>query len=77
MAAHELFKLPVSANGIDPFESMLREKSVISSPGSLSSELKSEKDHLPENNAVSPQQSPQVNIFQDFEPKPAKHGISP
>jgi len=78
MTAHELLKLPVSANVIDPFESILREKVADLSSGKLSPEPKQEKQYADEkvNAAVSPQKNPRPKPFRYFEPERPRHGIS-
>jgi hypothetical protein len=74
MTAHELLKVPSSANAIDPFESMLREKGVKSIPP----DLKQEKEHPGEKNrpAAVPRQNQQINPFEFFEPGQPRQGIS-
>jgi hypothetical protein len=78
MTAHEMLKLPAAANVVDPFESMLREKTAISSPESLHPDLKQEKVHAHEKiqPTTSPRKSQQLKPFNYFEPEPPRQGIS-
>jgi hypothetical protein len=78
MTAHELLKLPVTTNIIDPFESILREKVADLSSEKLSPEPKQEKQYAADkvNVAVSPQENPRPKPFRYFEPERPRHGIS-
>ena len=78
MTAHELLKLPVAANVVDPFESMLRERVAIPSSEPLPPDLKRKKDHSAEkiNPTESPQKSQKKNLFSNFEPEQSRRGIS-
>ncbi len=78
MTAHEMLKLPVTINVIDPFESILREKVADLSSEKLSPEPKHEKPCADEkvNAAVSPQENPRPKPFRYFEPERPRHGIS-
>jgi conjugative relaxase-like TrwC/TraI family protein len=78
MTAHELLKLPVPANSIDPFESMLRERGAMPSAESLGPDLKYKKDRPAEkiNPTESPSQSYQNRPSDHFESERPKQGIS-
>ncbi|MCE0497397.1 MAG: AAA family ATPase [Methylacidiphilales bacterium] len=78
VTAHELLKLPVPANVIDPFESLLREKISIPEPESLRPAMKPEKEHSAEKVQAkeSPDESQQMKPFIYFEPEHPRQGIS-
>lgn len=78
MTAHEMLKLPVTTNVIDPFESIMREKVADLSSKKLSPEPKQEKPCAAEkvNAAVSPHVNPRPKPFRYFEPERPRHGIS-
>jgi conjugative relaxase-like TrwC/TraI family protein len=78
MTAHELLKLPASANVGDPFETMLQKKVSISSHEPVSPDLGQGKEHFSGNNKrkVSPDESKKLKSFPDFEPEQPRRGIS-
>jgi conjugative relaxase-like TrwC/TraI family protein len=78
MTAHELLKLPIPANTIDPFEAMLSETGVRSDPEPLRPDLERKKAHPLKKvrPTVSPQESQQRKSSDYFEPERTRHGIS-
>jgi hypothetical protein len=78
MTAHELLKLPVPANTIDPFESMLREKAAIPSPElsplniNPETEFQAEKVEAPRPSQGKQQMKP----INDFKPEQNRRGVS-
>ena len=78
VSAHELLKLPVMATAIDPFEAILREKAMISSPERGRQDLKQEKEHPTKTvqPTVAPRESQQIKSATYFEPERHRQGIS-
>jgi hypothetical protein len=77
MTAHELLKLPASANTVDPFESMLRDRVAIPSSESLAPDLKHKKDPAQKIKPTeSPSKSYQNKPADNFEPERPRQGIS-
>jgi conjugative relaxase-like TrwC/TraI family protein len=71
MTAHELLKLPVPSNVIDPFETMLQ-KVAIRTPKPVHPAIKPEKDRP----LVPAEESPHMKPFNYFEPERQRPGIS-
>jgi conjugative relaxase-like TrwC/TraI family protein len=78
MTAHELLRLPVAKNVLDPFESMLREKAAIPSTEPLGPDLKREKEHPAAKiqPTESPKETQQQTPFNHFEPGQVKQKFS-
>ena len=78
MTAHELLKLPVATNIVDPFESMLRDKISIPSSEKLTPEPKQKVEPVTEKvcPAEPPRETPRLRTFSYFEPEHPRQGIS-
>ena len=78
MTAHELLKLPATINVIDPFDSMLREKAVISSFGKEIEQPKPNKEkEVKKKKGLSRVVSQSVDQVQRTQPEsPYRCGIS-
>jgi len=78
MTAHELLKLPVATNIIDPFESMLREKGVVMSKEKIVVESKSQKVKPAQEAENVPAARPEHDYRNDYFNLPAaqKHKVS-
>jgi hypothetical protein len=79
ITAHELLRLPVTANGIDPFEAILCEKIPIPQHDFFRPAMKVEKEYVSKKAQAteSPRECHQQKFFGYFEPEQQKRGVSP
>jgi conjugative relaxase-like TrwC/TraI family protein len=78
MTAHELFKLPVPVNVIDPFESILRGTVATTEPESVGPAIKPESENSAERTQAEEfyQECARRKPFNYFEPECPRQGIS-